>query len=109
MSCVGKIIFAQPIVRVICKMKPFKTNNLSEVLYGLHISNAPTMGVERCDEHFGKSCTSIHVIHNCANIILLSKRALFGAFLWGGGSLHSAISIGSIIRGENVMNANEKL
>jgi len=34
------------------KRKPFKINNSSEVLYGWHISNAPTTGRERCDEHF---------------------------------------------------------
>jgi len=36
--------FAQPIMKVIGKRKPFKRNISSEVLYGLHISNAPTMG-----------------------------------------------------------------
>jgi len=30
-------------MKVIGKRKPFKTNNLSEVLYGLHISKYPTM------------------------------------------------------------------
>jgi len=39
-----KNYFAQPIMNVIGKRKPFKTNNLSGVLYGLHISNAPTTG-----------------------------------------------------------------
>jgi len=41
--------FAQPIMKVIGKRKPFKTNNSSEVLYGLHISNAPNMGGDRCN------------------------------------------------------------
>jgi len=40
-------------MKVIGKRKPLKTNNSSEVLYGLHISNAPTMGGERYDERFG--------------------------------------------------------
>jgi len=47
--------FAQLIIKVIGKRKPFKTNNSSEVLFGLHISNAPiapTMGGERCNERF---------------------------------------------------------
>jgi len=59
----------------------FKTNNSSEVLYGLYISNAPTVGGERCDEHFGESYTVIHVIHECAETILLSRRALFAGLL----------------------------
>jgi len=41
------------------KRKPFKTNNSSEVLYGLHISNAPTTGGE-------SNYTAIDVIHNYA-------------------------------------------
>jgi len=41
--------FAQPIMKVIGKKKPSKTNNSSGVLYGLHISNAPTMGGKRGD------------------------------------------------------------
>jgi len=45
--------FAQPIMKVIGKRKPFKTNNSSAVLYGLHIFKAPTMEGERCDECFG--------------------------------------------------------
>jgi len=40
-------------MKVIGKRKPFKTSNSSEVLYGLHIFNAPAMGGERCDERFG--------------------------------------------------------
>jgi len=36
--------FEQPIMKVIGKRKPFKASNSSEVLYGLHISNAVTMG-----------------------------------------------------------------
>jgi len=39
--------FAQPIMKVIDKRKPFKINNSSGVLYGLHISNAPTTGEGR--------------------------------------------------------------
>jgi len=39
--------FAQLIMKVIGKRKPFNTNNSSEVLYGLHISNAPTIEEER--------------------------------------------------------------
>jgi len=58
--------FAQPIMKAIGKRKSFKTNNSSEVLYGLHISNALTMGGERCHECLEESCTAIHVIHNCA-------------------------------------------
>jgi len=34
-----KNYFAQPIKKVIGKRKPFKTNNSSGALYGLHISN----------------------------------------------------------------------
>jgi len=48
--------FAQPIMKVIGKRKPFKTNNSSEILYGLHISNALTMGGERCNRR--NSCHS---------------------------------------------------
>jgi len=46
--------FAQQIMKMIgkSKRKPFKTNNSSEVLYGLHIFNAPTMEGERCNERF---------------------------------------------------------
>jgi len=54
-------------MKVIGKRKPFKTNNSSEVLYGLHISNGPyTMGEERCTvmNALGESCTAIHIIHN---------------------------------------------
>jgi len=40
-------------MKVIGRRKPFKINNSSEVLYDLHISNAPTTGGERCDERFG--------------------------------------------------------
>jgi len=41
-----KNYFAQPIMKVIGlgKRKPFKTNNSSEIQYGLHISNAPITG-----------------------------------------------------------------
>jgi len=39
-------------MKVIGKRMPFKTNNSSEVLYGLHISNAPTMERERRNERF---------------------------------------------------------
>jgi len=42
-------------MKVIGKRKPFKTNNSSEVLYGLHISNVSTMGGKGCGEHFGRN------------------------------------------------------
>jgi len=49
-----KNYFAQPIMKVIGKRKPFKTINSSGVLHGLHISSAPTTGEgERCHECFG--------------------------------------------------------
>jgi len=41
-----KNYFAQPIMKVTGKRKPFKTNNSSGFLYDLHISNAPTTGEE---------------------------------------------------------------
>jgi len=44
--------------KVIGKRKPFKTNNSKEVLYGLHISNAPTMGGERRNKRFGRKLHS---------------------------------------------------
>jgi len=49
-------------MKVIGKRKPCKTNNSSEALHGLHISNAPTMGEERCDERFVEKlhCNSCH-------------------------------------------------
>jgi len=40
-----KNYFVKPIMKVIGKRKPFKTNNSSGVLCGLPISNAPTMGL----------------------------------------------------------------
>jgi len=69
-------------MKVIGKRKTFKTNNSSEVLYGLHISNVSTVGGDRCDERFGgklhsNSCHSQFVL----NTILLSRRALFAALL----------------------------
>jgi len=45
--------FAQPVMKVMVRGSHFKTNNSSEVLYTLHISNAPTMVGERYDERFG--------------------------------------------------------
>jgi len=90
-------------MKVIGKRKPFKSNNSNEVLHGLHISNAHTMGRERCDERFGKSCIAIHVIHNCAESSIQSCLA-------GAGELFlqhyckeedhftPSISIGSITR-----------
>jgi len=42
--------FAQLIMKVIGKRKPFKTINSNEFLYNLHIFNAPTTGWERCNE-----------------------------------------------------------
>jgi len=45
-------------MKVIGKRKPFKTNNSSEVLYGLYISNAPAMGEERYNERFGGTLQS---------------------------------------------------
>jgi len=99
-------------MKVIGKRKPFKTNNSSEVLYGLHISNSPTMGGETCDERFGRklhsnSCHSQFVL----NTILLSRRALFAAQHYCEWLDHftPSISIGSITRGRNVVNAYEKL
>jgi len=60
--------FAQPIMKVIDKRKPFKTNNSGGVQYGLHISNAPSTGGGRdVVNAFGEgNCTAIVVIHNCA-------------------------------------------
>jgi len=43
------------------------------------------------------------------NTILLSRRALFAALLWGVDHFTLSISIGSITRGGNVVNAYEKL
>jgi len=63
-----KNYFAKPIMKVIGKRKPFKTNNSSGVLYGLHISNAPTMGEGRdvMNTLSESNCTAIDVFHNCA-------------------------------------------
>jgi len=47
-------------MKVIGKRKLFKTNNSSEVMYGLHISNAPTMGGKRWDERFREKFTKLH-------------------------------------------------
>jgi len=55
-------------MKVIRKRKPFKTNNSSGVLYGLHISNALTTGRERRDVMNAlneSNCTEIDVIYNC--------------------------------------------
>jgi len=85
-----EIYFAQPIMKVIGKKKTFKTNNSSEVLYGLHISNASTMGGGKCDERFGRklhsnSCHSqLCWIQSC-----LARGPVFTALLREGGSLHS--------------------
>jgi len=76
-------------MKVIDKRKLFKTNNSSEVLYGLHMSNALTMGGERCDECFGGKLHSNSCHSQLLNTIMFSRRAIFTAFLWGGGSLHS--------------------
>jgi len=79
-----KNYFAQPIMKVIEKRKPFKTNNSSEVLYGLHISNAPSTGREKCDERFRKSCTAIHAIHNCAKYNLAWLEGPFYSIIVSG-------------------------
>jgi len=69
-------------MKVIGKRKPFvKTNSSSEVLYGLHISNALTMGGERCDECFGGKLHSNSCHSHVLNAILFSRRALFAALL----------------------------
>jgi len=69
--------FAQLIIKVIGKRKPFKTNNLSEVLYSLHISNALTMGGERLMNALEASCTTIHAIHNCSEYNLALQEGPF--------------------------------
>jgi len=74
-------------MKVICKRKPFKINNSSEVLYGLHISNAPTMGGERCNERFGGKLHSLQ--HYCE---------------WVDHFTPSISSSGSITRGGEVVN-----
>jgi len=61
-----KNYFAQPIMKVIDKRNSFKTNNSSEFLYGLHISNDPTMRGEDVMNILEEICTAIHVIHNRA-------------------------------------------
>jgi len=82
--------FTQPIMKVIGKRKSFKTNNSSEVLYGLHISKVPNIGWERCDERFGEKLHS----NSCHSQLCWIQSCLaggsFAALLWGRlGSLHS--------------------
>jgi len=62
-----KNYFAQPIMKVIGMRKPLITNNSTGVLYGLHISNAPTTGERDVKNALWESNrTAIDVIHNCA-------------------------------------------
>jgi len=68
-------------MKVIGKRKPFKTNNSSEVLYGLHISNAPTMGGEDVMNALRESSQEFVSLTVVLNTILLSRRALFAALL----------------------------
>jgi len=101
--------FAQLFMKVIGKRKPFKTNNSSEFLYGLHISNVPTMRGERCNERFGGKLHS-----NLYN----SQLCWIQSCLAGGPFLHHyyawvdhftpSTSIKSITRGGNVVNAYER-
>jgi len=79
-----KNYFAQPIVKVIGKRKPFKTNNSSGVLYGLDISNAPTTGGgERCHECFGGKVIAQQLMSFTIvlNKVMLNRKALFAALL----------------------------
>jgi len=74
-------------MKVIGKRKTFKTNNSIGVLYGVHISNAPTTG--ECHECFGDSvCSVIDAIHNCAisitrggNVVNAYKKIVMLLFL----------------------------
>jgi len=71
-------------MKAISKRKPFKTNNSSGVLYGLHISNAPTMGGSRRGRDvnaLGKSnCTAIDVSFIFVlNKMMLNRKTFFAA------------------------------
>jgi len=102
--------FVQPIMKAIDKRKPFKTNNSSEILYGLHICNVLTMGGERCDERFevklhSNSCHSqLCWIQSC-----LAEGPFLQHYYKEVDHFTPSISIGSITRGGNVVNAYEKL
>jgi len=57
-----------------------------------------------------ESCTAIIMLFTIGlNTILLSRRTLFAALLRGVDHFTPSISIGSITRGRNVVNAYEKL
>jgi len=70
-------------MRVISKRKPFKTNNTSGVLHGLHISNAPTMGGGDVMNTLGESnYTEIDATFTIVlNKMMLNRRAFFAALL----------------------------
>jgi len=97
-------------MKVIGKSKPFKTNNSSEVLYGLHISNAPTMGGERCNERFkGKLHSNSYHSQLCWTQSCLTGGPFLQHYCEWVDHFTPSISIGSITRGGNVVNAYEKL
>jgi len=69
-------------MKVIGKRKPFKTNNSSEVLYGLHISKASSMGGDICNARFGGKVPQQFISFTIVlNTILLSRMALFAALV----------------------------
>jgi len=57
----------------------------------------------------GESCTAIHVIHNCAEYNLASQEESFCRIIVRGCITSLRQSLGSIARGENVVNAYEKV
>jgi len=60
-------------MKVIGKRKPFKTNNSSELLYGL-----PLLWVEIVVMNvLGESCTAFHVINNCVEYNLVLQEGPF--------------------------------
>jgi len=77
-----KNYLVQPIMKVIGKRKLFKTNNSSGVLYGWHISNAPTTE-ERCHECFGDKVIAQQLMSFtiALNKMMLNRTALFAALL----------------------------
>jgi len=58
-------------MKVIGKRKHFKTNNSSEVLYGLQFLMPLLWEGENVMTTLGEGCTAIHVIRNCAEYNLV--------------------------------------
>jgi len=84
-------------MKMIGKKKPFKTNNSSEVLYGLHISNASTTGGERRNERFGEKLHSnSYHLELCWTQSCLAGGPFLQHYCDGVDHFTLSISIGSI-------------